>query len=331
MAQRNLDIRDVGASGDLLDVWANPIFFGFDDAGVSHDWAIVGRYAVLGVLADTGQSLDALRVNVGHGLAITDAGDASADSLALVFPVVVEVVLAIVDTGDANDALALNGVYALAITDVGASGDTLNVGQALLPLLRDPLPGEVPGAVNLVENPSLEADTRGWSTSAGATLDRVSDDPWSGDWHAAVTIAAGAGLPEVRARSAEHLALDRIGAWVGSIAIQGDAAEARLLVRFTYQDGTEADREWAIVVPPVSWERVASEALPHDDARVLSRIDLVVAVPQTGAEQTLELDGAQIEDATTGGATGYVDGDQGDGYAWFGPEHASVSYREPAA
>jgi hypothetical protein len=78
-----------------------------------------------------------------------------------------------------------------------------------------------------------------------------------------------------------------------------------------------------------TWTALSSYTATADPARTLARIDLVAEVPQTGSTQTISADGAQIESDAGLGATSYVDGDQGDGYAWSGVPHASMSTRQP--
>lgn len=485
MATQNLDIRDFAESGDWLDVWASPVFFGFDDVGESGDWALLGRYAVLGVLVSTGDDADALAAGVRHGVPIADAGD-SADALALTAKVVPVVTFEAADEGDSADALIVSGLFVLTIADAGNSADALNVGQALIPTLREPLPGEVAGAVNLVRNPSVETDLTDWSADVGVTLARDGAEAWAGDWAALATYPATVAMAAIHVATVREIGdAAAMAAAIGSIAAKNDVPGLALRLTAQYQDASNASVLGAFAdAAAADWARLASEALMLDPAKTLDSLTVSVVragnrvsnpslevnttgwgaingaviarvtdqmshgiaslkvtpsattnsgvrynltppvvanagetvtlgamvkapvgmdvqtrivfrdaalaalffpssalfagtgdwqlVTQTavapasttnlyfdlwragtspaadfwidaaqvlplaelptfddGAAKTLRLDGAQVEDATTGGATAYVDGDQGDGHEWFGPEHASVSYREP--
>lgn len=215
----------------------------------------------------------------------------------------------------------------------------------------DVLTVSVVRAGNRVANPSLEVDTAGWMAINGAVIARVTDQMSHGIASLKVTpnATANSGVrynltPPVVANAGETVTLGAmvkapVGMNVQTRMVFRDAALAPLF--FPSSALFPGTGDWQLVtqtaVAPANtanlyfdiWRAGTS---PIGDYWIDAAVVLPLAELPTfddGAAKTLRLDGAQVEDATTGGATAYVDGDQGAGHVWFGAEHASVSYREP--
>lgn len=332
MATVTIEPRSYGRGDDSVDPFQSPVFVGLDDASLAPDWLIVGAYAVLPAAVDAGSGSDTLAASVRHGVTIADEA-AGSDALVLTAAVVVVVDLAMSDAGDGTEALALAGTFTLTASDAGAGTETVSVGPPPLPVPSAALPGEIAGTVNLVRNPSLEYSDiglRDWSSEAGITLTRDNATAWDRSWSALATVAAGAGSPGVMVLSLGGIGFTGQRSYVGSIALLGTALLARIWLTLIYQDATSTIGELTDVVPTADWVRVETVPVAQNPAKMLDRIEFWTAVVQEAGVVTLRLDGAQIEEALSGGATPYVDGDQGEGHHWWGAEGWSVSYREAA-
>jgi len=218
-----------------------------------------------------------------------------------------------------------------------SSADSESVINAIspLPVLTEPTVREIPGAINLVLNPSLEVDdvgTRGW-TNVGGTLSRNDSDSWSGLWSALVLVPAGVGEVEIFIRSADGLSIEDVTPFVGSVYLEGDAAAVSVRLRITYLDGSTADfppsldpSDDPFVLSDISWGRAETEMIENDPAKSVNFLELIITVPQEASDVWIRADGAQIQ---MNELTTYVDGDQGAGHHWFGAPGFSVSWREP--
>ncbi len=204
-------------------------------------------------------------------------------------------------------------------------------------------------AGNRILNPSLEVNTTGWSGISGATITRDTVEVFHGIASLRVSPSA-TDKSGTRYNSGPIVSLAgetiTVGMWIKAPigmdnqlrVVFRNAALAELLVSISVAfPGTG---EWQFVshtdVAPATATNHYIDVWRIGTAPVADFwIDAVQSLPyaelpsfDAGAAATLRVDGAQIEDATTGGATPYVDGDQGDDSHWYGAPHASVSYRE---
>jgi hypothetical protein len=343
-------LTDRAGGTDSLDLLLAPIFLAGDDDALNGDsLAGLGPAAILRGLTDGGVTTDAGLVVIIHALDGSDAASSDDDAqTGYVLEVGgtdaasgADVAISIgetIETEAGTDAAVSDDLGQLTLTmnlagsDAAASTDWGEF-AFVMPVLRDPTETEVRGTVNLVRNPSLEyevSDLMDWDAESGITIERSDDDAWDGDWSVLATVDNGAAEPAISVRSVSGLAIDRAATWVGSVALQGDAAAVTIFLRLTYSDASTANTEATEVVPTATWIRYGTIPEDHDPAKTLSRIELMLVVPQLVVdEQALWLDAAQIEEDRGENATPYADGDRGDGYRWVGTPGFSASVREP--
>lgn len=341
MATVNLVIAERSRSEDVADLLQDPQFLSFSDEASAADWAMLGaNVAVLGVMAEANSSADVGTYGVLRGFAVADTG--RGDDLAQWLIVVVPAVdLALADVGASADLGTLSYIAALAIADVAVSRDAVDFAPAI-PLVREPVGDELRGTVNLARNPSLEydeVDLADWSAEADIALTRTSAaEAWAGTYSGRAAVAAGAGTPAVIVASQGGLLQTGYGRrWVASAALRGDADAVSLVLSLVYSDATTDESDPVLIDAAAerplndSWWRYATEVWDQDPTKTLMRLDLLAEVPQHATEERiLRIDGVQFEEAVSGGATTYVDGDQGDGYVWTGAPGFSMSVRETA-
>jgi hypothetical protein len=235
--------------------------------------------------------------------------------------------LAATGAGSSAGTLGLTLDLALAM-DAAGRGAIATAFRYPLPVVQQPVGGEQPGAVNLVENPSLEyvdAGLLGWS---GDDLARVTDEAWSGVASAAAEGDETAPVT-VMVASVAGLQIAEAGGWVGSVWLRSDV-DAAVTARLAAVDGSVAiegpDADVTLVAEG-SWQRIGCGVLlAEGETADRFELRLEAALEEAG---TVWLDGAQIEADTGYGTTAYLDGDAGEGYRWGGAPGASPSAREP--
>jgi hypothetical protein len=235
------------------------------------------------------------------------------------------------DTSEASGTGAV--VLSMPLTGAGyaAHGAEGGLGFAM-PDLPDPTEFQVRGTINLVRNPSVEYDEiglRDWSAGVGVAIARTDEDAWDGNFSVRGDVEVGVLDPEIVVVSQSGLGIDRDAAWVGSFAMHADLTRVVTTLRFLYTDATDEYGEWTEVVPDPEWHLVTTGSMRHDTARVLDRVDLIIATPQEVDPTTIFLDGAQIEEDRGENVTPYADGDQGEGHTWSGTPGFSPSVRNP--
>lgn len=217
--------------------------------------------------------------------------------------------------------------------DVRIAADAYFV--ATLPDVRPALPGEMPGAINLVRNPSAEVDLADWIAQGAATRARTADVAWDGAWSVAVACPGATAGEGVAVRTVRGLAF--VGARVlwGHVRLAGTATGLVAFLRARYADGTvedgEATPEFAVDHPGDGrdWPHTIAPALALDPARVLLAAEVVV-VTATAAPATFLADGVQVEEDRGQGPTAFVVGTYGPPAGrWHGAPHRSVSVRDP--
>ena len=170
-------------------------------------------------------------------------------------------------------------------------------------------------ATNAILNPSIETSTSGWAPTAGATPSRVTTDAVVGGAALQVVASAMTLQGEVHPFAAVVGQSYTVSAWVKA------PAGRSLTLRLQEHDGAKSDVATATEVQDGDWRRMAVAGVATQTTMRL-RVD-------TGADDsgfTFLVDGAQSEAGTY--VTSYVDGDQGEGYAWTDTAHASTSTRE---
>jgi hypothetical protein len=333
MATQNLQIQDFGIGMDSADPFQSPVFTGMDDKGIGQELVVVGRYSIISPTVDAGAGTDTMSISLIVPLAISNSGSGEERFFPLE-KIIPQQTIFIADEGIGSDeSSSLSGVFHLDAADMGVGGEYLNLGAALLPELRDPLANEVAGAINLILNPSLEygsIGTRGWTTDAGGILTRVEGDAWVGTWFGDVAIAGGSVIDIwTKIKSISGLRLNGVHWWVGSASIKGDVTEVKLRVVITYTDATTLNSSDTILVPTAGWQRIQTDPILQDQTKMIDSMELWVGAQRSAGATSIQLDGTQVEEAKTGGATPFVDGDQGEGHHWYGTEGYSISYREP--
>lgn len=292
------------------------------------DWAIVGNWAVLRGLVSTGNDATILSpLGLSVGLTIASPGD-DLTSLSLTQPATG---LIAVDAlaSENDDATTLALLTDAALTSLLSANDDATTADLVPPIPVIPAAGldEIAGTVNLVRNPSLESEVFGtddWATSAG-TLTRDNATAWAGDWSALLTAT---GSPTVTVQSYPALRVAGGGSYIGSLV--SDAFPLSLSLRAVYSDATTDDSDAATLDAGTgSWQRLATAVLTTNPAKTLMRLELRAGLSLGIGGGSVRFDGAQIEEAVTGEATPYADGDQGDGFWWAGVPDFSVSVREP--
>lgn len=304
-------------SGALL--WLGPAsrIYGAAQAGSS---AALALTVAVGLYGEAPGGSDAVLYGLGTVRVIAGAA-AAGSSAALASLSTGGAVLAGDAPGGSAAGLALTVGQGIAGAAAAGSGAEMQL-MGALPTVRDPLPGEAPGTVNLVRNPSLEYAAwglDGWR-GAGHDLGRVEDGTaWSGAAHAA---AVGNGYVVVS--SLDGLGATGARSWVASVSLRGAAAE--VWVEATYDDGATAYPDTVALPASEGWARATTEALATDPGKVVRLVELWVY-----ADGAIDLDGAQIEEDRGQRGTPYADGDAGAGHRWLGVPGNSPSVREPGA
>lgn len=305
---------------------------GEDTADSGDAW--VGRVLTFGALVDVASSDDIGQTGT---VILVDGTEAAASDDVLVSTGVS------VDVAGDDAALSEDVVLSLAGLDLAgedmAASDDLGELGVIIPFVREPVGTELRGAVNLARNPNVQyafAGLTDWTSDADITLDRNADvEAWVGVESVEATIDAGAGTPEITVASQDALLQEGFGRrWVAAIQLLDEfdvIAPLDLLLRLTYTDATSDDGSATTVDVTDEWLRYATEPVEQDAAKVLDRLDLVVAVPQDAVDPlALRLGAVQFEEVSEGGATAYTDGDLGDGSWWTGTPGLSMSVRDTA-
>lgn len=337
-------IRDWPESGERLAPLLGQFLAVWDADPGSREWVYPGAGVRSARASDlAGGDVEAVAMVRLRGMAAPDEAETGEpDRVRLTPTPMPQARLAGSDTPtDVADGVRLSGRWALRLRDVATDdGERVWLGARVLPTLREPGPGEMPGTINLVENPSLEESLSGWSATAGITLSRDDGDAWAGRWAAKLVVDAGAGSPVASVAGAGALGLSDETPWIGSVWAAGELGTVTVGLRFAYAAGADDDGDTHLtdpdgdpdedpLVPGPEWSRLTTLPTWPTAGRIVERVTLRIVVGQSGAAQTLWLDGAQLERAPWGGATPYVDGDQGAGCRWDGAPHGSLSVREP--
>ena len=247
------------------------------------------------------------------------------------------------DATGASDGTGLLAVAAGLAGDTGGGSDVVLAEAFVLPYLSPPAADELPGALNLVRNPSLEYDVAGltdWDTSGDCAIQVEVEQP---AWHGAASVAAvytGAGA--VTVTSQRGLGLTGPVTFAASIAVQAPSTDLTLTLRAFLADGSETTGEAAVYtgttrlyledgtlveeVPVTGW--YTAQAVPVAVAAGAT-VDRVVLEVAASSMATVRLDAAQVQLDTGSRATAFVSGDLGDGYQWGGIVGLSVSLRQP--
>ena len=248
-----------------------------------------------------------------------------------------------------SDGLAwLTMAHALTGVAQAGKGAALLYETRPMPVLRDPEPGEYPGTVNLIPNPSAEYEFTGMGTftvtggeTGGVVPERDESQAWDGEHSAFVAVPAEASTWTVRVRSLSSLGFVG-GEWfVGQVALLGDGGAATVRTEIVYADGganpydalddvrlidlpdPDQNEPWLVLEPfPVQGE----------PGRPVAYLQHVIEIQNDGSNsRRLWIDGAQIEVDRGHGTTPFADGDNPDGlHAWFGARGHGFSVRQPA-
>lgn len=207
----------------------------------------------------------------------------------------------------------------------------------MLPEVRPARPGEMPGAINLVRNPSAEVDLADWIAQGAATRARTADVAWDGAWSVAVACPGAAAGEGIAVRTVRGLAFAGGRVLWGHVRLAGTATGVVAFLRARYADGGAEDGDatapFAVDHPGDGrdWPHIVAPAVALDPARVLIAAELVV-VTATAAPATFLADGAQVEEDRGQGPTAFVVGTYGvPAGRWHGAPHRSVSVRDPIA
>lgn len=187
-----------------------------------------------------------------------------------------------------------------------------------------PYPYTATTRTNLLPNPSLETGTAGWSVSGtgNPTLTRPAPSPgFSGAWHAraAATVAGSVVLAESASRAVVAGQSYVVSAYVRGTPGRLVGARAAFAPSSTVQSGTPVTLTGA-------WQRVAyAVVVPAGQTGMTVGVQRTAS--GTSTDTVLDVDGLQLEAATTPGS--YFDGDSTPGagvqYTWTGTPHASTS------
>jgi hypothetical protein len=195
-------------------------------------------------------------------------------------------------------------------------------------------PGDLPGTINLVRNPSVEKDLTDWTGFGGAVVTRVPSRAWHGGFSAQVVLptTANAGLrigslPGLGAAGVTEPGLAQVrlsGAGVTGL-------DAHLEARYT--DGTTVVGT-TLLGPALpgddSWIELRLPETPPDPTKTLIDYTIVVQRSTSGAAMTFWADGAQIEiDQGQGISTFAYGGDGLPYYRWSDIPDLSFSIRDP--
>lgn len=185
---------------------------------------------------------------------------------------------------------------------------------------------------NLVPNPSFEVDLTGWSATGGTT--ERSTDVWASRWGAASLKATASGGADMVV-SGPVIPVSQ--AFVNmSIRIGTSLAQARVILRVRWSDGTTVDRPFEDL-NSTSYTTVRA-SLARPTAATSAQIQIVVraiggAAPAAGV--VAYLDAALLTQAAAAATPAYVDGDMSDTdsttFTWNGTPHNSTTTATVAA
>lgn len=181
------------------------------------------------------------------------------------------------------------------------------------------------------------AATTGWHVHVAAWNGASSSGALDGTNTALATPGAGAPTTGI------HIGADSAGTgtlfsgdlgemvWTNTALTLDDRQrlEGHLAWTWGLQGGLPADHPYKNGPSLPVWGRVETPVTTQTPGKTIDGIDLVVAVLQQAIPVSVNLDAAQIEEAVTGEATPYADGNQGAGYRWAGTPGLSMSVREP--
>jgi hypothetical protein len=340
VATRYFTIHDSSRSADRATLLKSPRFFGFYDSSPSRDHAVFGmataRFRVFR-FRDSSPSDDRAQLN---RLASFFAHDSSPSRDRAFFPriEVRTVAFALRDSSPSRDLAFLNRFASFAAHDSSPSRDTTRF-AILLPPIAVPTDEQQWGTINLVANPSLEydeVDLRGWSASGDGALTRTAAaTAHVGEYSGRFAVEPAGAAPEVRIYSVRGLSETGYSRrWVASVGLRGDVPEFSMTLIAVYRDGS-SDVSDTLFVDATSerplnddWYRYSTDPMSTDPVKFLEHFELFIETTSDPLVETiLRIDGAQIEEALSGGATPYVDGDQGEGTRWLGAPGRSHSMR----
>lgn len=188
----------------------------------------------------------------------------------------------------------------------------------------------IPGAENLITNPSVEVDlTNVVSADGGAYVTRDDTHAWSGSWAAKVNIPSGVTtFPGVIFRTASGLNKAgveiihaRLRVWITS-----GQTVSRALIRVHYADATYSDSSNTVdIVGTSAWQTLGLSSISPTPGKTIDRIEIICYQTNPSTAVVYWADGADVRIGTEYGT--YVDGEQGALYYWTGTAHASASRR----
>jgi hypothetical protein len=191
------------------------------------------------------------------------------------------------------------------------------------------------GGTNRFINPSLEVDTAGWTQGVNnSTLTRSADLAWVGSSSGKIVIAAHqysciyptwdfAGLTPLT--GVAHIFHGRVRVWIPL-----GTTVARIFLNVLYSDANQAQSPiFENTVGTGAWQDLVIPPVVSDPTKTLQSVALIMGNYGTSANAyEFYVDGADLRidepDVDT-----YIDGDQGDRYAWTDTPHASTSVRAP--
>lgn len=162
--------------------------------------------------------------------------------------------------------------------------------------------GVIHGAVNLIDNPTLDVTALDWSAHGDATLARVTDHGWHGPSAAEVVISSGGTDNGMALTTRGSLGITPYPGSVlwGQVRLAADAETLTYWTRAIYSDGAvqDAPEETVIVtasgLDDDSWLWALPPPLVLNPAKVLARAEIVVNIADA-ATGTFWADGAMIE------------------------------------
>ena len=238
---------------------------------------------------------------------------------------------AILDLDFSNLVTEGGGTYAIART-----GQRVKIGGPVR-VVEGPWEGSQAlvveeGTENVIQNPSVEVDTSGWTFySAPSYISRSNERAYSGNYSMKVSGTNESGSMQTSAGSSELMATSAGEVWAASAYVWRDTSDTatapQLYMEFLDARQARVGISYVLADPEKvdEWQRVVVTGTAPASAAYVWVLCPYLGIPD-GGMALVYYDAVQLEQKPY--ATGYCDGDQGPGYSWYGIPHKDTGARE---